>query len=326
METAAVNQNQPLPEHDFAGLRLLKGAEINNIESLLEECPVFALKKAETLAKGKLSGYSLLVLLSGQLESQDDSAGIAKTVTAGDYIGGLNPVFSWSQLSNYRAIQDSRVMAFDDEMLQSLAMVSHSTAVNLSALAMEQLKHRPAANDVTQLPAPGAPIDVAATASRSLPAPKLHDAKWLEELLDRQIIRSLTDREPLSLAVLEIDNVKAYLNKHGEEALDYISNSVAHSILDNVRPGDLVAKIDEVHFVVVLPRASEKDAFRPAERLVAHISKNEVEIPNDCTLPPVSVSIGLAQLKAMVGAEKFVSEAIEALERAKEKGPNSISI
>ena len=319
METAAADQNKSLSEPDFARLRLLKGADISNIESLLEECPIYSLDKEQSLPQAELEGYSLLLLLSGRLELSSKAPGMADVVTAGDYIGGLNPLGSWKKLSNYQAIQSSRVIAFDDEMLKSLTMVSHSAAVNLSVLAMDQLKHQPAANDTS-------PVQEAEFVSASsLPAPKLHDAKWLEELLDRQIIRSLTDREPLSLAVLEIDSVKSYLDKHGDESLKYISNSVAHSILDNVRPGDLVARIDDVHFVVVLPKAGAKDAFRPAERLVDKIQRAQVEIPNDLTLPPVTVSVGLAQLKAMVGAEKFVAEAVEALERAKQKGPCSIS-
>jgi diguanylate cyclase (GGDEF)-like protein len=319
METAAADQNKPLSEPDFARLRLFKGADISNIESLLEECPIYSLDEEQSLPKTELAEYSLLVLLSGRLELSQKAPGMADVVTAGDYIGGLNPVGNWQKLSNYQAIQSSRVIAFDDEMLKSLTMVSHSAAVNLSALAMDQLKRHPAANDASS----AQEADMVSVGS--LPAPKLHDAKWLEELLDRQIIRSLTDREPLSLAVLEIDNVASYLDKHGEEALKYVSNSVAHSILDNVRPGDICARIDDVHFVIVLPRAGAKDAFRPAERLVEKIQRAEVDIPDDCTLPPVTVSIGLAQLKAMVGAEKFVAEAIEALERAKQNGPCSIS-
>jgi diguanylate cyclase (GGDEF)-like protein len=318
METAAADQNKPLSEPDFARLRLLKGADISNIESLLEECPIYSLDEQQQLPQTELRDYSLLVLLSGRLELSQNAPGVAEVVTAGDYIGGLNPLGSWKKLSNYQAIQSSRVIAFDDEMLKSLTMVSHSAAVNLSALAMDQLKRQPAAND-----APASADEVAT--GNSLPAPKLHDAQWLEELLDRQIIRSLTDQEPLSLAVLEIDNIDSYLEKHGDEALKYVSNSVAHSILDNVRPGDLVARIDDLHFVVVLPRAGANDSFRPAERLVDKISRSEVDIPDDCTLPPVTVSIGLAQLKAMIGAEKFVAEGIDALQRAKEKGPSSIS-
>lgn len=318
METAAADQNKPLSEPDFARLRLFKGADISNIESLLEECPIYSLDEEQSLSKTELAEYSLLILLSGRLELSNKAPGMADVVTAGDYIGGLNPLGSWQKLSNYQAIQSSRVIAFDDEMLKSLTMVSHSAAVNLSTLAMDQIKRQPSANDASAQEAEMVSVG-------SLPAPKLHDAKWLEELLDRQIIRSLTDREPLSLAVLEIDNVASYLDKHGDEALKYVSNSVAHSILDNVRPGDLCARIDDVHFVVVLPRAGAEDAFRPAERLVEKIQRAEVDIPDDCTLPPVTVSIGLAQLKAMVGAEKFVAEAIEALERAKQKGPCSIS-
>lgn len=321
---AAVMDSQGLSASDYARIRLLKGANPDNLDGLLDDCPILDLEQQQVLGDAIYNEYSLLILLSGQLEMEAGSETMPKTVNAGDYIGGLNPQLSCPMISSYRATQPSQVLAFDDDMLKSLMMVSHTAAVNLSALAMEQMKHLPVANDAVQ----AAPVDTEAAkpvVTKSLPAPQLHDAQWLEELLDRQIIRSLTDQEPLSLAVLEIDGMSAYLEKHGEEAKEYVSNNVAHCILDNVRPGDMVARIDEEHFVVVLPRASVEDARRPAGRLSREIAQTEVVIPNDCTLPAVSVSIGISQLKAMVGAEKFVADGIEALGRATDKGPGSIS-
>lgn len=323
MDTLAIDSADDMAKGtttaDFARMRLLKGADLANLDGLLEDYPVFELDEQQSLDEVILNDYALLVLLSGRLELGQGSELLAKTVTAGDYIGGLNACVCTPTIFTYRAVQPSRVLAFDDEMLKSLMMVSHSAAVNLSALAMEQLKHLPAANDSKASPKKSTP------AVGSMPAPKLHDAAWLEELLDRQIIRSLTDQESLSLIVLEIDNTGAYMARHGAESLDYVSNSVAHCILDNVRPGDMVARIDEEHFVVVLPRATAKDARRPAGRLSREISQTEIVIPNDCTLPAVSVSIGIAQLKAMVGAEKFVAEGIDALGRARVSGAGSIS-
>jgi diguanylate cyclase (GGDEF)-like protein len=292
---------------------------MSSLDGLLEDCPVIDLDEQESLQESTLSRYSLLVLLSGQLELENGATDLPKSIVTGDYVGGLNPKSGFPGLSAYRAVEASQILAFDDDLLNSLLMVSHSAAVNLSALAMEQLKHITPANDARPAPAKAPPK------INALPAPKLHDAEWLEELLDRQIIRSLTDQEPLSLAILEIDCAEEYRQKHGDESIEYVSNSVAHCILDNVRPGDMVARIDEEHFVVVLPRASVKDARRPAGRLSREIAQTEIVIPNDLTLPAVSVSIGICQLHAMVGSEKFVGEGIDALQRAKVNGPGSIS-
>lgn len=321
MDPLAIDQGQVVTASDFARMRLLKGADLTNVDELLEDCPVIDLDEGQAIPDSVFCDYSLLVLLAGRLELTGVESTLPEVLTSGDYIGGLNPKASSPQAAAYRVTQPSQVLAFDDEMLKSLMMVSHSAAVNLSALAMEQLKKLPAANQAMAAPAP----EVAAPTINSLPAPKLHDAQWLEELLDRQIIRSLTDREALSLAVLSIDNTAEYMEKHGDESLDYVSNTVAHCILDNVRPGDMVARIDAEHFVVVLPRATAKDARHPAGRLCRQIAQTDVVIPDDCTLPAVTVSVGISQLKAMVGAEKFVAEGVEALGRANQKGPGSIS-
>lgn len=322
METAAKKPGHLISASDFARMRLLKGADMVTIEDLLDECRVISLDEQQTLPRTALSDYTLFVLLSGRLELATPTSNLPPVVTAGDCVGGLNPGLTNPGVASYQAMQPSRLLAFDDDLLRSLMMVSHSAAVNLSTLAMEQLKRLPATEkESTQQPVAteqAAPVDVQ-------PAPKLHDAGWLEELLDRQIIRSLTDQEPLSLAVIEIDDTKTYLAEHGQDSLGPVSNSVAHCILDNVRPGDLVARIDAEHFVVVLPKASITDARLPAERLREVMAKTGIVIPDGSVLPPVTISVGLTQLKAMVGAEKFVAEGVDALGRARESGPGGIA-
>lgn len=331
MDIATSKRQPPLSTSDFSRIRLFKGENIANIEDLLNDCPVISIGEEQFLADHANPEHSLLILLSGRLEQQQAESGLPSVVTAGDYVGGLNG-YMFNSLSGYRAIQDSRLLALDEDMLKSLAMISHSAAVNLSALALEQFKRMSATDEIlASIPAPvlaeKPPMvsSEATTSAETLPHGQLHDAKWLEELLDRQIIRCRMGMEAISLAVLEIDGMDIYREKHGDESVPYVSNTVAHTILASVRPGDLVARIDDEHFVVVLPQATLEDSKIPAQRLSTRIAKAVVNIPNDCTLPAVTVSIGIAELKAMIGAEKFVEQGVRALGRAREQGPDSIS-
>ena len=330
MDTATSSRQGQLSTADYSRMRLLKGESFENVEDLLNDCPVIIIDEGQHLSDHTDPQYSLLILLSGRLEQKNAASPVPVVVTAGDYVGGLNG-YMFNSLAGYEAIQTSRLLALNEEMLKSLAMVSHSAAVNLSALAIEQFKRMSAANDTVApvvaepAEAPQPEVAEAAPAAEPLPHVKLHDAKWLEELLDRQIIRCRMDMEAISLAVLEIDDMDLYREKHGDESVPYVSNTVAHTILSSVRPGDLVARIDDEHFVVVLPKATLEDSRNPAERLATRISRAEVHIPNDCTLPAVTVSIGIAELKAMIGAEKFVGQGVEALGRARKQGSNTIS-
>jgi len=327
MDTAASKGQNRLSASDFARMRLLKGEAAENVADLLGECPVISINEDQFLSECTDAENSLLILLSGRLEQQHAASNLPAVVTAGDYVGGLNG-YMFNALVGYKAIQPCRLLALNEDMLKSLAMVSHSAAVNLSALAIEQFKRMSVANDASSSAAnnlQASPEPRAESTSETLPHAKLHDAKWLEELLDRQIIRCRMDMEAISLAVLEIDDMDLYREKHGDESTPYVSNTVAHTILANVRPGDLVARIDEEHFVVVLPKATLEDSKIPAQRLATRIAEAVVSIPNDCTLPAVTVSIGIAELKAMIGAEKFVEQGVMALGRARDQGPNSIS-
>jgi diguanylate cyclase (GGDEF)-like protein len=58
-----------------------------------------------------------------------------------------------------------------------------------------------------------------------------------------------------------------------------------------IRSSDIIARLDDDRIVAVLPRAPRGGAMHVAEKICAAVQANR---PDDCELPPVTVTIGVA--------------------------------
>jgi diguanylate cyclase (GGDEF)-like protein len=75
-----------------------------------------------------------------------------------------------------------------------------------------------------------------------------------------------------------------------------------------------------------LPDASIKDSSLIAERLRTAIANAKTTFEDGKLLPPVTVSIGIAQMQPGQTLDSLISSADSALYRAKANGRNCISV
>jgi diguanylate cyclase (GGDEF)-like protein len=87
------------------------------------------------------------------------------------------------------------------------------------------------------------------------------------------------------------------------------------------RPRDLAARIGGEEFVLLLPGAGRKDAYRVAESLRRAVAVLDAGLDG-----PVTVSIGVSSQVPVgsVGSESLLQRADEALYRAKREGRNRV--
>ncbi|HEX8714994.1 MAG TPA: bifunctional diguanylate cyclase/phosphodiesterase [Solirubrobacteraceae bacterium] len=120
-------------------------------------------------------------------------------------------------------------------------------------------------------------------------------------------------RDPLALALLDIDDFKLINDRHGHPQGDAILERVA-SILRNGRPGDRAYRIGGDEFALVLARADAKGARTVARRLRRDLGKAGVE-----------VSVGVSALRPGMAAETLRAEADSALYEAKRQGGGRVA-
>jgi diguanylate cyclase (GGDEF)-like protein len=128
---------------------------------------------------------------------------------------------------------------------------------------------------------------------------------------------------PLSVLLIDADQLPTIEDEFGPDGGLSMLRALTTSVFAGTRVCDLVARVDDDQFAILLPETNRDGAVILAERLRQRIS--EVTVPIDDTLVSCTVSIGVA------AAEKDASflwptfkRADEALYEAKMRGRNQV--
>ena len=129
-----------------------------------------------------------------------------------------------------------------------------------------------------------------------------------------------------SLLLIDVDSFKSYNDTHGHGAADRALHTVAVTLGSTTRPGDMIARYGGDEFVVLLPGIDVSSSRKMGQRLIQAIGKAKIQSLDGNPLPPVTISIGAAQMNPTDTPESFVAGADTALYRAKQGGGNLVNI
>lgn len=139
------------------------------------------------------------------------------------------------------------------------------------------------------------------------------------QLVDQALSHSRRYHEAFSLLLVDADNFKGINDGHGHDIGDEVLKLLAHTLEARTRESDAVCRWGGEEFVVFLPHTDLVGAQELAEGVRAAV---ECLIRPD--LPPLTVSIGVAQYRAEEDATSLFKRMDEALYRAKAGGRNRI--
>jgi len=97
---------------------------------------------------------------------------------------------------------------------------------------------------------------------------------YLYEVLEIEIQRTLTDKSPLSVMIVDIDEFKRVNDSHGHLFGDRVIRETAETISAHVRSHDVLGRYGGDEFVVLMPGADAAVALHVAERVRAGVAKN----------------------------------------------------
>ena len=129
---------------------------------------------------------------------------------------------------------------------------------------------------------------------------------WDEEL-PRELARSARSRQPVCVALLDLDHFKAYNDEHGHQAGDRLLKAAAAAWEGRLRKTDLLARYGGEEFAVLLPDCALGNAMEIAERLRT-------------AQPEVTCSIGVADWDGREDIGRLVARTDRALYAAKAAG------
>ena len=152
----------------------------------------------------------------------------------------------------------------------------------------------------------------------------------LMDKLEDQIALMGRTRQPVSLAIMDLDHFKRFNDTMGHQVGDKLLKNLVRVLQSKVRKTDLVARYGGEEFVVVFHGADLENATRLADMLRQAIFDYGVEHAEEYNQTPISVSIGVAQVEttgdgaAAEDAMALIGRADVALYQAKHNGRNRV--
>jgi diguanylate cyclase (GGDEF)-like protein len=154
------------------------------------------------------------------------------------------------------------------------------------------------------------------------PLTQLHNRRFFEEYLDREVNRLGRDGDSLCLLVIDIDDFKALNDNYGHAAGDEFLKQIAMTMKESVRETDLLARFGGEEFVVVSNGTDISGATVLAEKLRTSVAESSFIVDDSMRPRRVTVSIGLAQYNG--SRTGLFGSADQALYRAKASGKNCV--
>ena len=151
----------------------------------------------------------------------------------------------------------------------------------------------------------------------------LHNRRYLDETLPRELARARRERYPLAVVVVDIDNFKQINDQYGHSSGDAVLCALAAILRDGTRQGDVVCRHGGDEFVVVLPGMTLQDAAHRADEWRIELAHRPVHHHHlDIA---VTFSAGISGYPTHGSAmEALIDYADDALYRAKQAGRNRV--
>ena len=148
-----------------------------------------------------------------------------------------------------------------------------------------------------------------------------------DEMLDREWKRSLREKVPLAIVMVDVDYFKKHNDTYGHQAGDECLRQVAEAMEKRVhRPSDYAARYGGEEFVLLLSNTSLDGAIKVAEDIRLLIENLRLPHAASEVSSYVTISLGVMTLIPDAGMQisEVVRKADQALYYAKRRGRNRV--
>jgi len=150
------------------------------------------------------------------------------------------------------------------------------------------------------------------------PLTRLPNRRAWEERFAYERARQQRRRQPLSLMLCALDDIALINDRLGPEAGDVAIADFAEKLAESMGPGEFVARLEGVEFVLLIPDRDAERVMSMAQNLGERLSTGNF-VYEDI---PFSLSgiFGVAELTEEENAESAIRRARQAMREAREKG------
>ncbi len=125
------------------------------------------------------------------------------------------------------------------------------------------------------------------------PLTGLFNRRYMEETLERELLRASRKKLSLGIIMLDVDDFKRFNDTRGHAAGDAVFRELGNLLRNHVRGEDIVSRYGGDEFIIVLPDALKKTTRERAERL-SELAQHLIIQFEGPPLDQIRLSIGLA--------------------------------
>lgn len=151
----------------------------------------------------------------------------------------------------------------------------------------------------------------------------LYNSRFFREALARELERVKRTTRPFSILLLDGDRFKRINDRYGHPTGDLVLQHITRVANGVLRGYDMLARYGGEEFIAMLPDTTASQAVLLGERLRQAIEQKPLIIENE-TMIKLTISVGVAQARAPYDSKELISQADQALYRAKEAGRNRV--
>lgn len=153
----------------------------------------------------------------------------------------------------------------------------------------------------------------------------LYNRRYIMEQIEREFIRAQRSKAPLSLIMVDLDELKAINDRFGHHEGDGFLKEVARIVKVNTRASDVAARWGGDEFMLLAPGTDSRSASKIAERIRAQVERYKIKLEGEEV--GITVSAGIVSYPAHASVvEELLKKADEAMYNAKRGGKNQSSV
>jgi diguanylate cyclase (GGDEF)-like protein len=157
----------------------------------------------------------------------------------------------------------------------------------------------------------------------------LNVSTWEKEV-EAELSRAARARQPLAVALVDIDHFKTVNDTYGHLVGDKVLKAVAEALTSQSRDYDRVGRFGGEEFVLLLAQTTQADACKIAERLRGHVEALTVPVDDRPDAPVVQVTISIGVTDVAKGEKHELTDLLAAADSAlycaKQAGRNCVAV
>jgi diguanylate cyclase (GGDEF)-like protein len=303
-------------------LELFRGVNPEDVQDMLQRCDRRDLAAGELLLSPGEKNEHVFIVLSGGLDVHvgSPSTPALATMEVGACVGEMSIIEDRDPSAYVIGAEDTHLLVIHQSVLWDMVDASHEFAKNLLVVLSERVRshNRVIADSYGEL----RKFERHATTDALTGLGNRH---WMEESFPREIERCVKDEQPVSMAMVDVDNFKDFNDKFGHIAGDRALAAVSRVLRAQFRPRDVLVRYGGDEFAVLLPQVNKETAVSIAERVRSAVSGTTGDGSDSLIRIPVQISIGVAELNHNATLDTLIRAADAALYRAKHAGRNTVS-